>query len=352
MGAAERVVIVGAGPCGLALARQLKHEQGIDALIVDRATAPVAAWRNRYDGFRLNTCGFWSHLPGQRIPRRHGRWPKRDDMVNYFDDYVRRQKLRLRLGVTVGRLNSHGEGWQVVTDGDSITAEAAIVATGNYHTPMMPSWPGIETFRGELLHSADYRNPWPFAERDVLVVGSGNSATDIAVQLSGGVARSVRMAIRRPPHLVPRAVVGVPVDAFAAVFSRLPVPMLDNAAALAQRAWFGNRRETGLPVPEQGIYTALLDDGHVPTIGDELVRRVEAGAIEIVDAVTALDGARVVLSDGTAMSRMSSSPRRGTVRAWSRWWATSVCSTRPAIHSSTDRRVPHRDCGSSATRNH
>jgi len=93
MTADERVVVVGAGPCGLGIAHQLKHEQGIDALVVGRADAPAAAWRNRYDGFRLNTCGFWSHLPGQRIPRRYGRWPKREDLVDYFDDYVRRQGL-------------------------------------------------------------------------------------------------------------------------------------------------------------------------------------------------------------------------------------------------------------------
>src|SRR3954453_4036573 len=109
MAAEERVVVVGAGPCGLAIARQLKHQQRIAALVVDRAAAPVAAWRNRYDGFRLNTCGFWSHLPGQHIPRRYGRWPKRDDMVSYFDDYVRRQRVRLALGVTVERLNRGGD---------------------------------------------------------------------------------------------------------------------------------------------------------------------------------------------------------------------------------------------------
>jgi putative flavoprotein involved in K+ transport len=107
----ERVLVVGAGPCGLAIARQLAHEQGIDALILDRARTPAASWRDRYDGFRLNTCGFWSHLPGQHIPRRYGRWPKRDDMIDYFDDYVRRQRLRLTLGVNVIRVDPDHDRW-------------------------------------------------------------------------------------------------------------------------------------------------------------------------------------------------------------------------------------------------
>jgi putative flavoprotein involved in K+ transport len=214
---------------------------------------------------------------------------------------VRRQGLRLALGVTVERLNRDGDRWRVVTDGQELTAKAVIVATGNYHTPMLPSWPGRQTFGGEVVHSACYRNAWPFSERDVLVVGSGNSATDIALQLSDGVARRVRMAVRRPPHLVPRSAAGVPVDAFSAVFSRLPVPLLDNAAKVMQRLWFGDLAHAGLPVPKQGIYTALLQDGRIPTMADELVRHVEDGRIEIVAAVRSFDGAAVVLTDGTAV---------------------------------------------------
>jgi thioredoxin reductase len=297
----ERAVVIGAGPGGLAVARQLKHERDIDALVVDRAEAPAPAWRNRYDGFRLNTCGFWSHLPGQHIPRRSGRWPRRDDMVDYFDDYVRRQGLRLALGAAVSRLDRDDGRWRIDTDDGVLTTKAAVVATGNYHTPDLPAWPGRGTFSGQLLHSAEYRNPWPFKDRDVLVVGSGNSATDIALQLSHGVARRVRMAVRRPPHLVPRSTAGVPIDAFSSAFDRLPVPLLDNAAKVMQRLWFGDLHSAGLPVPRKGIYTALLDDGRVPTIGDELARHVTSGRIDIVAAVESFDGARVRLADGSAI---------------------------------------------------
>ncbi|WP_082696553.1 NAD(P)/FAD-dependent oxidoreductase [Mycobacterium sp. IS-1590] len=298
----ESVVIVGAGPCGLAIARQLRHECGVDALVVDRADAVASAWRNRYDGFRLNTCGWWSHLPGQRIPLRYGRWPNRDDMVDYFDDYVQRQSLRLALGVNVVRVDRERRGWRLSTGDASITAEAVVVATGNYHTPVLPQWPGIESFAGEVLHSARYRNATPFAGRDVLVAGAGNSAVDIALQLSSSVARRVRMAVRTPPHLVPRSAAGIPVDTFSAAFERLPVPVLDRAAALMRRVWFGDLRRQGLPVPRRGIYSALLTDEQIPTIGDQLVPHVKAGRIEVVAAVESFDGERVVLSDGSSLA--------------------------------------------------
>ncbi|WP_082961758.1 NAD(P)/FAD-dependent oxidoreductase [Mycobacterium sp. 852002-51152_SCH6134967] len=298
----ESVVIVGAGPCGLAIARQLRHECDVDALVVDRADAVASAWRNRYDGFRLNTCGWWSHLPGQRIPLRYGRWPTRDDMVDYFDDYVRRQHIRVSLGRNVVRVDREPHGWRLDTDGTPITAAAVVVATGNYHTPALPEWTGIEGFTGEVLHSEHYRNAAPFAGRDVLVAGAGNSATDIALQLSDGVARRVWMAVRTPPHLVPRSAAGIPVDAFSAAFERLPVPVLDQAAALMRRVWFGDLRRQGLPAPRSGIYTALLTDEQIPTIGDELVPHVKAGHIEIVAAVDSFDGDSVMLSDGSALA--------------------------------------------------
>lgn len=297
----EPVVIVGAGPCGLAIARQLRHERDVDALVVDRADVPASSWRNRYDGFRLNTCGLWSHLPGQRIPLRCGRWPTRDDMVAYFDDYARRQGLRLALNVNVIRVDRERRGWRLATEGTSITAAAVVVATGNYHTPALPEWPGVETFAGDVLHSEHYRNPEPFTGSDVLVAGAGNSAADIALQLSDGVAHRVRMAVRTPPHLVPRSAAGIPVDAFSPAFEHLPVPVLDRAAALMRRVWFGDLRREGLPAPRQGIYSALLSDEQIPTIGDELVPLVKAGRIEVVPAVESFDGDSVVLADGSSL---------------------------------------------------
>jgi putative flavoprotein involved in K+ transport len=297
----ERVVIVGAGPCGLALSRQLRHQRGIDALVLDRADAPAWSWRRRYDGFRLNTCGYWSHLPGQHLPRGSGRWPTRDDMVSYFQDYASQQGLRLRLGTEVDRLDRGSRDWQLGIGGETLTAASVVVATGNYHTPRWPSWPGAAAFTGELLHAADYSRAGAYAGRDVLVVGCGNSATDIAVQLGDGVARRVRMSVRTPPHLVPRAVAGVPVDAFSSLFTHLPVPVLDHAAALMRRVWLGDLSAKGLPLPRQGIYSALRDAGRIPTLGDRLVPMVEDGRVDVVAAVESFTADSVVLADGTSI---------------------------------------------------
>jgi putative flavoprotein involved in K+ transport len=97
------VVVIGAGPSGLA----------ISALVVDKAAAPAVSWRNRYENFRLNTNGFMSHLPGQRIPLTAGRWPTKEDMVRYFDRYVRHQNITLALGCEVNRIDRVAGDWLV-----------------------------------------------------------------------------------------------------------------------------------------------------------------------------------------------------------------------------------------------
>ena len=140
-------VVIGAGPAGLAVARELDHQHGIKALVLDRAAAPAISWRTRYDNFRLNTTGFLSHLPGQRIPLNAGRWPTKEDMVRYFDRYVQRQNISLLLGCDVHRVDRAAGGWRLDTSSGEIRTPAIVLATGNYSAPSIPAWPGLQSLQ-------------------------------------------------------------------------------------------------------------------------------------------------------------------------------------------------------------
>ncbi|MCW2515084.1 MAG: putative flavoprotein involved in transport, partial [Mycobacterium sp.] len=246
-------VVIGAGPAGLAVARQLRHRHGIEALVVDAAMEPVASWRRRYDDFRLNTTGFLSHLPGQRIPMTAGRWPTKEDMVRYFDSYVRRQNISLALGCDVSRVDRAGDRWELSTSSGVIAARAVVLATGNYRTPVVPAWPGLAGFTGELVHSAAFVNAWPYRDRDVLVVGGGNSAADIAVQLAKSGARRIWLAIRTPPHLVRRAVGPIPSDIFLELFARVPANVVDPIIRQLNRLTIGDLSAYGFARPALGL---------------------------------------------------------------------------------------------------
>ena len=104
-------------------------------------------------------------------------------MVRYFDHYVQRQNIALTLGCEVHRIDRAGGVWRLDTSSGEILTPAIVLATGNYSAPTIPPWPGLNRFNGEIVHSGDFTNAWPYRGRDVLVVGAGNSAADIAAQL-------------------------------------------------------------------------------------------------------------------------------------------------------------------------
>lgn len=292
-------IVIGAGPAGLATAAQLQG-QGVPALIVDRATAVAESWRTRYDGFRLNTSRHFSHLPGRRIPRDYGTWPSREAMVAYFEDYAACHNLRVELDVEVVRIERAGHGWELsIQDGPALQASRVVVATGNYRTPVIPPWPGRELFTGQLVHSSDYRRPDAFVGRDVLVVGTGNSAADIATRLATGGARHVWLGMRTPPHLVLRTLGPIPADVLGIALSRVPAPIVDRLFRVVRRRVIGDLAAYGLPEPRDGIFTSIRDRHRIPTIADDLLRAVRSGAIEVVGAVSALTSDGAQLADGS-----------------------------------------------------
>jgi len=260
------------------------------------------SWRNRYDNFRLNTNGYLSHLPGQRIPLSAGRWPSKEDMVGYFDSYVRQQNIRLALGSEVNRIERAAEGWRVDTSQGDIRSSAVVLATGRYRTPAIPPWPGLSQFTGEVAHSVDFRNAWPFRDRNILVVGAGNSAADIAVQLADNGARKVWLAVRTPPHLVRRAIGPIPSDIFLELFARVPARIVDPVIARLNRLLLGDVSVYGFGRPPLGLKATVEQNGRIPTLADELINVVRARRIDVVSAVAALESERVILADGTGIT--------------------------------------------------
>ncbi len=239
-----RTIIVGAGPAGLAVAAML-GQRGIAYTLLERADSIGAAWRNRYDGLRLHTVRGLSGLPGAPIPRRFGRWIRRDDLVAYLEDYARRFQIEPELGVDVTRIERTDGGWRVETSAGARVAERVVLATGYTRTPHIPDWPGLDTFSGSFRHSVDYREPSAYAGRKVLVVGAGNSASEIAVELSR-VAAEVQLSVRTPPNIVRRATLGVPSQLIAVALRRAP-EWLMNPIELAVATADGPRPERVRP---------------------------------------------------------------------------------------------------------
>ncbi len=293
--ASEEVVVVGAGPGGLAAAAELGRA-GLRAVVLERAEAVGASWRGHYDRLHLHTVRWLSGLPGLPIPRREGPWVSRDGFVAYLEAYAVHHRLDVRTGTEVRGLARDGQGWRVETARGVLAAPAVVVATGQNRLPLLPRWPGQETFRGLLLHSSRYRSGAALRGRDVLVVGAGNSGAEIAVDLVEQGAARVRLSVRRPPNVVQRRVAGlVPAQLVSIALRRLPLPVSDALARATALLTVGDLTRFGLPAPERGIYTQMVRDGQLPILDVGLVAALRAGRIEVVPAVEGFAGASAML---------------------------------------------------------
>ncbi|BDH03249.1 MULTISPECIES: flavin-containing monooxygenase [Streptomyces] len=297
------VYVIGAGPGGLAVAYALRA-RGVRAVVLEKSDRVGASWRRHYDRLRLHTTRRLSALPGLAIPRRFGRWVARDDVVRYLEKYAEHHELEIVTGVEVFRVERtpDGAGWLLhASGGRELTGAAVVVATGYNHTPRLPEWPGTEGFEGELLHASAYRNAKPYAGRDVLVVGVGNTGAEIAVDLVAGGASRVRLAVRTAPHIVRRSTAGWAAQYTGIVVRRLPVRLVDRLARPLARVSTPDLSEHGLPRPEAGLYSRVRQ-GAIPVQDVGLIDAVRTGEVEIVAAVEGFEDGEVVLADGTRIA--------------------------------------------------
>ncbi|MFE0101641.1 flavin-containing monooxygenase [Streptomyces sp. NPDC059009] len=300
------VYVIGGGPGGLSAAAALRA-RGVRAVVLEKSDRVAASWHGHYDRLRLHTTRRLSALPGLAIPRSFGRWVARDNVIRYLEKYAEFHELEIVTGVEVTRLerstdgsgSGGSSGWLLhATGGRELTGRAVVIATGYNHTPHLPSWPGRDTYTGELRHAADYRNPTPYAGKDVLVVGVGNTGAEIAVDLIEGGAARVRLAVRTVPHIVRRSTLGWPAQLSGILCRRLPVSVVDRLSVPLARMSVPDLSAKGLPRPDTGLYSRA-NEGAIPVQDVGLLDAVRTGRVEPVAAVDSFEDGKVALADGS-----------------------------------------------------
>jgi cation diffusion facilitator CzcD-associated flavoprotein CzcO len=295
----HRVIVVGAGPAGIASTLALK-DAGLAPLVLDQADRVASSWRSRYDGLRLNTWRRFSHLPGRPFPRCTPTFPSRDQLIEHLERHAGEDGIELRLGTRVERIERGGGDWVVRTSEGDVRAPQVIIALGHEQAPFIPDWSGRDAFEGALLHSSQYRNSGAFKDQRVLVVGPGSSGMEIAHELAEGGAARVWLAVRTPPNILLRQGPGpVPGDLIGTWLWHLPTRVADRIARFARRMDLGDLTEYGLPAPERGVFADVRMRGKVPAIVDvEAIEAIKEGRIEVITGVESLDSSGVELADG------------------------------------------------------
>ena len=138
--ARHEVVIVGAGPAGLAAAAGLR-ESGLDPLLIERSATIGSAWRTRYDSFRLHTIRWLSGLPGMPIPSTCGSWVGRDDFIAYLEKYANHFGVSPQFGIELRGLAAGDGGWVLTTSQGQVEVRRVVLATGACTQPYIRPGP-------------------------------------------------------------------------------------------------------------------------------------------------------------------------------------------------------------------
>jgi cation diffusion facilitator CzcD-associated flavoprotein CzcO len=258
------VAVVGAGQAGLSTAWFLRRA-GLDFVVLDADTGPGGAWQHRWDSLRFGGVHRLFPLPGLDLPPVDPDRPASAVVAEYYGGYERRFELPVRRPVRVRAVHDDGGGrLRLETGTGDWSARALVNATGTWRKPFWPRYPGMDTFAGTQLHTADYRGAGPFAGRRVVVVGGGASAVQLLAEISP-VAAATTWVTRRPPvwHEPPfdadagRAAVGLVEQAVAA--GRPPASVV-SVTGLGLTPAVRAARDRGV-LDRQEMFARIVPDG-------------------------------------------------------------------------------------------
>ncbi|MBA0046576.1 NAD(P)-binding domain-containing protein [Mycobacteroides sp. LB1] len=277
-------VVIGAGQAGLAAATALT-DRGLRPIVLESGSESGGAWKHYYDSLTLFSPARYSGVVGRPFPGDPDRYPRRDEVIGYLSDYAARLDVEVRSYSRVTRVGRKAAEYTVTADGgDAFVAPIVISATGTHGNPYTPVISGAETYRGRLLHAGQYRDAASFAGERVVVVGAGNSAVQIAVELAD--TATVTLATRGRLRLVPQRPFGLDMHFW---YTRTG---LDTAPV---GSWLP-RRPTA-PVFDDGRYRAAFNAGRpdcrkmfTRLLGDGVVWA--DGSTESVDAIVWATGYR------------------------------------------------------------
>jgi cation diffusion facilitator CzcD-associated flavoprotein CzcO len=278
------VTIVGAGPAGLAVARELQR-LGVRPRLLEQGRIGET-WARQYQGLRLHARADASSLPGRPWRGTATPFPTAAEMVTYLRGYAEHFALDVHEGVRVERAEPAGGGWRLRTSAGLRHTRRLVMASGIWSAPFAPPLPGAGSFAGRLLHAHDYRGPDVLAGERVLVVGLGNTGKDIALA-AARVATSTAVAVRGGVVFVPYP---TRLTQHAGTVWRILPPRL--ADALMRRLRPAPRR-AGIAWPAGPLTEAY------PVVGLELLDAVDAGSVTVRPEAVGLTPRGARFADGS-----------------------------------------------------
>ena len=302
--------MIGAGSSGITACQNL-DERGVGFSCFEKGSDVGGIWRYRndngmsaaYRSLHINTSREMMEYSAFPMPVDYPDYPGHAEIAAYFEDFVDHFGLRDRIefNTEVVSVEPVETGWMVTVEGpegrrtESFTD--VMVCNGHHWNPRWPepAFPGADGFTGEQIHSHDYKTPEILEGKTVLILGIGNSATDIAVE-SSRVADRTLLAMRRGAWIVPKYIFGIPTDRLTtfAPMTRMPLGVQSAMMRLTLRLTQGRITDSGLPMPDHRPLHAH------PTVSDELLGRLGHGDITVKPNIDRFEGGTVFFEDGSS----------------------------------------------------
>lgn len=300
--AADRTCVIGAGASGIAACRALAI-RGLPFDCCERGHEVGGLWRYPASGGRscayaslyANTSKRVMQYPCYPMPDAYPHYPHHTLVVRYLDDYVDHHDLRRHIlfGSDVRTVSAApGGGWKVeLADGSATVYSSVIVASGGRHAePLLTDLPG--DFSGRQLHAIDYDGPDEFAGQVVVVLGLGATSADIACEVSDVAAETV-LSVRTGHYIVPKLLMGHPIDEMSPLMKRVSAEVRRPALSLVLKLVNGDMTDYGLPAPP-------YKPGQGPLIAsNHLLPAIAHGRIAVRPTVERGHGRTVTFTDGS-----------------------------------------------------
>ncbi|MEZ4905120.1 MAG: NAD(P)-binding domain-containing protein [Spirosomataceae bacterium] len=302
----KQVCIIGAGSSGITAAKTLK-DHGISFDCFEKGSNIGGNWRydndnglsSAYRSLHINTNRDVMAYSDYPMPRHYPMFPHHSQIIQYFDDYVAhfgiRDKITFNTMVTEVARNEDGTYNVAVENGETNTYQYVIESNGHHWNPRYPEPPFAGKFTGDTLHAHHYRVPEQIMYKDVLIVGIGNSAVDIACEAAKLHSGRVTISSRSGAYIVPNWFLSTPFDNLASpITSKLPLALqrwlLQFSLFLAR----GRQEDYGVPKPNR---PPLQEH---PTVSQELLNLSGRGLIDFKPNIQAFNDKEVIFEDGTS----------------------------------------------------
>ncbi|KAK4724308.1 hypothetical protein R3W88_027087 [Solanum pinnatisectum] len=295
------VVVVGAGPSGIAVSACL-NKLGIKNVVLEKEDCCAYLWKKKtYDRLHLHLSKKFCSLPFMPHATSSPKYLSKNEFIQYLDEYVEHFNIKPKFQtcVELAFYNNEENKWNVksrkVDSGEMklYACDFLILATGENNEGYIPNVVGIENFKGNIIHSSDYKSGEQYKDKKVLVIGSGNSGMEIAFDLSN-YGSHTSIVVRSPIHVVTREMVHIGM----VLLKYLPISLVDTMIAKFAKFKFGNLAKFGIPQPEEGPFSIKISKGTSPVIDVGAIGKIKLEEIKVLPGISKIKEHTIMFENG------------------------------------------------------